>query len=153
MKLLLAIEGSSPADAVVQELLRRPWPPGSAVRVLMVVEIPYPVPLMGEAASVPAITEAQDVLESEARASVQTVRRRLQQCGLALDSRVRHGSAGAEIVAEAKDWGADLVLVGAHGHGGIERFFMGDVAQYVVAHAPCSVEVVRMAAPADASAR
>jgi len=44
---------------------------------------------------------------------------------------------------EAKKWDADLIVVGAHGLTGLESTMMGNVAPYVVDHAPCSVEVVR----------
>jgi nucleotide-binding universal stress UspA family protein len=33
--------------------------------------------------------------------------------------------------------------MGSHGRTGLKRVFMGSVAQHVVSHAPCSVEVVR----------
>ena len=37
----------------------------------------------------------------------------------------------------------DLIVVGSHGYSGIKRWLLGSVAQSVVSHAPCSVEVVR----------
>jgi len=33
--------------------------------------------------------------------------------------------------------------VGSHGRTGLKRWLMGSVAEFVVRHAPCSVEVVR----------
>ena len=42
-----------------------------------------------------------------------------------------------------KWWGADLVVLGTHGHGPAGRFLLGSVAHSVALHAPCSVEVVR----------
>ena len=38
MKILLAIDGSTCSDLAVNEIARRPWPKGSVVRVLSVVE-------------------------------------------------------------------------------------------------------------------
>jgi len=38
---------------------------------------------------------------------------------------------------------ADLILLGSHGYTGLKRWLMGSVAQFVVGHAKCSVEVVR----------
>lgn len=53
------------------------------------------------------------------------------------------GSPKKMIVEEAERWGADLIIVGSHGYGPVKRFLLGSVAQAVVLHAPCSVEVVR----------
>ncbi len=47
------------------------------------------------------------------------------------------------IDAEAKEWDADLIVVGSHGYMSLRRWLLGSVAQAVVAHAPCSVEVGR----------
>jgi nucleotide-binding universal stress UspA family protein len=53
------------------------------------------------------------------------------------------GSAKKFIVEEAKDWGADLIIVGSHGYGFLTRALIGSVSDAVVHHAPCSVLVVR----------
>jgi nucleotide-binding universal stress UspA family protein len=68
---------------------------------------------------------------------------RLKSRGIAAQGSVIEGSPGKSIVNEAKAWGADLIIVGAHGLSGLESLVMGNVARYVVDHAPCSVEVVR----------
>jgi nucleotide-binding universal stress UspA family protein len=56
---------------------------------------------------------------------------------------VRRGDPRSVILEEAKEWDADLIVVGSHGYTGIKRLLLGSVAQSVVSHAPCSVEVVR----------
>ena len=38
---------------------------------------------------------------------------------------------------------ADLIIMGSHGHTGLRKFLLGSVAQHVISHAPCSVEVAR----------
>lgn len=45
---------------------------------------------------------------------------------------VRHGHAGEEIVALAKEMAADIVVMSTHGRTGIRRAVMGSVADYVV---------------------
>jgi nucleotide-binding universal stress UspA family protein len=52
------------------------------------------------------------------------------------------GKPPAEIVKEAKEWPADLIVIGSHGRRGIQRFLLGSVAEAVVRHAPCPVLVV-----------
>lgn len=56
---------------------------------------------------------------------------------------VVEGDAGPQIVRAARSKRADLVVVGTHGRTGLVRFFVGSVAQRVVATAPCPVMVVR----------
>ena len=56
---------------------------------------------------------------------------------------VRHGHASEEIVAAAKDAGADLIVMGTHGHGMFGRALMGSVATKVIAESPVSVLLVK----------
>jgi nucleotide-binding universal stress UspA family protein len=47
------------------------------------------------------------------------------------------------ILKEADDWGANFVVVGSHGQGGLTRLLLGSVSEAVATHALCSVEVIR----------
>ena len=54
MKILLAVDGSPCSDAAVEEVVRRPWPEGSSVKVLSAFELPTALaPLTPEAWSLP----------------------------------------------------------------------------------------------------
>ena len=55
---------------------------------------------------------------------------------------MRDGEPGPAVVEEAKEWGADLIVVGSRGHTGLRRLLEGSVSHYVVDHAHCPVEVV-----------
>lgn len=55
---------------------------------------------------------------------------------------IPHGSPGLEIVKAAKEWQADLIVIGSHGRRGITRALVGSVAEAVMRHAPCPVVVV-----------
>lgn len=52
-------------------------------------------------------------------------------------------SPADSIVNYAERKKADLIVMGTHGRTGIKRFLLGSVASGVVAHAKCSVLVVR----------
>jgi len=43
----------------------------------------------------------------------------------------------------ADNHGVDLIVLGSHGRGGMERWLIGSVAERVVRHAACNVYVVR----------
>jgi nucleotide-binding universal stress UspA family protein len=54
---------------------------------------------------------------------------------------VSEGSPG-DVLVEAAD-GADLVVVGSRGRGGLRSALLGSVSSHVVQHAPCPVVIVR----------
>jgi len=56
---------------------------------------------------------------------------------------VLSGNPKEVILEEAKDWNADLIVVGSHGRRGLKRFLLGSVAEAVAMNAHCSVVVVR----------
>lgn len=53
------------------------------------------------------------------------------------------GSPAWGLLAEAKNWRADMIVVGSHGRTPLERFFIGSVSYKVVAEAVCSVRIVK----------
>jgi nucleotide-binding universal stress UspA family protein len=55
----------------------------------------------------------------------------------------RIGSPKEEILSLAGEVSADLILVGTHGHTGVERMLLGSVAEQVMRHAECPVLVTR----------
>lgn len=54
------------------------------------------------------------------------------------------GRPSAAIEAAAREWRADLIVIGSHGRMGIKRALLGSVAEAVMRHAPCPVLVVRV---------
>ena len=62
-----------------------------------------------------------------------------------LKAEVEYGLNGiAEAIAVAtKDWGADLLVVGTSNRRGLERFFIGSVAEQLVAKVSSSILLVR----------
>jgi nucleotide-binding universal stress UspA family protein len=56
--------------------------------------------------------------------------------------RVRAGDPAVEILREALDWEADVIVVGTHARAGVPRILLGSVAESVVRQAPCACLVV-----------
>ncbi|GAA6617949.1 universal stress protein [Scytonema sp. NUACC26] len=54
------------------------------------------------------------------------------------------GSPGRVICNLARNWNADLIVLGRRGRSGLTEFFLGSVSNYVLHHAPCSVHVVHL---------
>jgi nucleotide-binding universal stress UspA family protein len=63
--------------------------------------------------------------------------------GTVAGTHLRMGAVAMEIVALAEEIGADLIVMGSRGLGGVRRALMGSVSDSVVRHAHCPVLVVR----------
>jgi nucleotide-binding universal stress UspA family protein len=50
---------------------------------------------------------------------------------------------GGAVVAEAREWPADVIVMGTHGRGAIGRGFLGSVADHVIRRADCPVVTLR----------
>jgi nucleotide-binding universal stress UspA family protein len=153
MKILLAVDESAPSRAAEDCVLGRPWPAQSVVRVLCVTPVVPPAasrvpPMAGAPMSFTPLAVVNDMQTQKvvqdskaevARLACEALRRR----GLEAETRTRFGEAGPEIVAEAEDWSADLIVVGSHDRSKLKRLLLGSTASHVVQHARCSVEVAR----------
>jgi universal stress protein A len=56
---------------------------------------------------------------------------------------VRTGKPHQEILLEADEWGADLIVVASHGHTGVEQILFGSTAMRIVRLAKCPVLTIR----------
>lgn len=56
---------------------------------------------------------------------------------------LREGSPSAEVVQVAREWAAELIIIGSHGRRGVVRALLGSVAEAVMRHAPCPVLVIK----------
>jgi nucleotide-binding universal stress UspA family protein len=63
------------------------------------------------------------------------------------------GSAADPIVAQAKKWNADLIVMGTHGRRGLRRLAMGSDAEVVVRESPVPVLLVRNVAKPEAASK
>jgi universal stress protein E len=62
--------------------------------------------------------------------------------GVRLERQVRSGMPWEQILFEANEKKADLLVLGTHGHSGLERLLLGSVATDVLREARCSVLIV-----------
>ena len=133
MKVLLAID-SSRTSHVVDAAAARPWPAGTVFCVMSVVD-------MRHWEGLPALIEDA---QREAESLVKHGLDKLTQSGHRAFSEIPVGFPKDAIPEYAKQWGADLIMVGSHqGQNPATRFFLGSVARAVLRAAPCSVEIVR----------
>ena len=147
MRILLAVDGSAFGEEAAGEVARMPWPVGSEVLVVYVVEpVPAPPPEMWAGSYEDYFAELNQWRHAQARQALESATRILdarEDRTLKVTTKILEGQPKRRIPEEAEAWGADLVVVGSHGYGFWNRLLLGSVSQAVAAHAPCSVEIVR----------
>lgn len=85
-----------------------------------------------------------DPVEADARAkALAEAREYVQGRGVNAEFIEGNGNPGDVLVAEARESGADLIVVGTRGRNAARRVALGSVSTNVVHHAPCDVLVVR----------
>ena len=60
-----------------------------------------------------------------------------------VEALVREGYPATVIVEAAESKGADLIVIGTHGHTGLKHLLLGSIAERVVQKAPCPVLTVK----------
>jgi len=153
LKMLLATDGSACSMAAITSVAQRPWPAGSQIRVVSV--IPVIVPLAQTVAIAPTYypssvlyDELVKISRERAESAVVPAQEILRDAGIPVEPEFPLVGDPREIILdEAKNWGTDLIVLGSHGHRGIDRLMLGSVSESVAIHAHCSVEVIREAAP------
>lgn len=68
--------------------------------------------------------------------------RQVESRGMPCGSAVRFGLPADEILAAAAGVGADLMVMGSHGHGALYHLFTGSVVTGVLKRSPCPVLVI-----------
>ena len=146
MKILLATDGSAHSKAAVEEVANRPFPLKTEVRIVSAyakISLLMKTEPMG--ASQEYYAEANHYALQKAKNTIENAAKilRNKNPALTVTTIVIEGSPKSVILEEAEKFGADLIIVGSHGSGAIERFLLGSVSHAVSLHAKCSVEIVR----------
>ena len=146
MKVLLAIDGSKYSEMCAKTLKALQLPTQTEVTVMTVV--PEHVFLGGLTIHMlrrgdVARRQTRVTQEKKATELVKVVVELLKASGIHAKSVVRWGKPAEQILNEACEMRADLVVVGARGTGDTQQFLLGSVAQKVMKYADASVLLVR----------
>jgi nucleotide-binding universal stress UspA family protein len=75
---------------------------------------------------------------------VDAAAKKLRGAELIVSSKIEEGDPKSLIIANAEEWGAECIFIGAScARNSFENFLLGSVATAVVCRAHCSVEIVR----------
>lgn len=126
--ILLPTDGSEYAEAAAETGIELAEIHGAAVHVVCVAD-PGPLGdlrLPGDAA------DPGEVLRDRAREYVERIAERARGRGLEVTTSVRTGPPGSGILDCVDEEGADLVVMGTRGRGGIRRAVLGSVTDHVI---------------------
>jgi nucleotide-binding universal stress UspA family protein len=142
-KILVATDGSEEATLAAQSAADLAARTGSELHVAHVGKVLTHGDFVGvDVGPLPA--GAQELLDKEAKELLEAQLERMGEAwGSVTEAHLMSGRADEEIIFLAEQVGADLVVVGSRGLGGVRRTLLGSVANSVVRHAHCPVLVVR----------
>ena len=138
-RILLATDGSPHAELAALKAVDLAESTGARLHVVAVGRT-FPAAVYDvytEAGSEELRREAQTILEEQVR--------KIEEAGgtVAIAHLKMNERRDEAIVHLAEEIGADLIVMGSRGFGGLKRALLGNVADSVVRHAHCPVLVVR----------
>ncbi len=137
MKILVPVDSSEFAFKALEKAIEIAKQQGAQLTIMSIA-----AQFEGVAEEVPISYAGK--LKDEARKAVNRGKQLVEQAGLNCQTVVEVGASPADnIVRYAEESKTDLIMMGHRGTAGLARFVVGSVASRVVAHAPCSVQVVR----------
>jgi nucleotide-binding universal stress UspA family protein len=147
-RLLIPLDGSEPAEAILPFAERIAGPVDAEVCLLRVVEPMTAIPRLGTGEV--GGPEALESRRLEATEYLAAMARRLASRGLRVRTLVTLGAPGREILEVAKAEQADLIAMSTHARRGLRRAVVGSVAEEVLGSAALPVLLMRMTAPTPA---
>lgn len=144
MRILVATDGSPAAAVGIKQASHLAERSGGEIRIVAVV--PPPADLLG-AAWIGADDATERSLAATSARSLLALRlhdefERVPGI-VSASTAILEGDPAEAIVAEALRWGADLIVVGARGHGALAAILLGSVSEEVVDRSPLPTLVAR----------
>ena len=135
MRILVPTDGSGASLAASQAIAEMEFPAGTKVKVVSVINpIRYSLEEIG-------ILRGKD--SERAHHAIGKTVNMLRSAPLKITAEVIAGRRVPQIVAQARDWNADLIVVGTEEREGLKRLMSRGTAVAVANRAHCSVRVVR----------
>jgi nucleotide-binding universal stress UspA family protein len=141
-RILLATDGSEQAELAVLRAVELADATHSELHVVHVGVVP--IFLQSYPGTLGYYGKLYEQIEEESKELLRKQSLRVKAAGgTVAGTHLRMGQVALEIVALAEELGADLIVMGCRGLGGVRRALMGSVSDSVVRHAHCPVLVVR----------
>ena len=151
--ILVPLDGSSLAERAIPLATALAEKFGSEILLLRVLDIPKPTPPTSHLeVTIGWVREARAQAHEEAQSYLDARQQEVHRQGIKVRALMRDRSPAEDILQVANSEKIDLIVMSAHGQGGLARWTFGSVADKVARHSPCPVMLVRYASPETASA-
>ena len=140
--ILIPVDGSPTSDRALQEAIAFARQQNAQMQLLHVIEEIHFVDIESSI----NYAELQESMKNSGAKILAQAQTAVQQAGMTAETKLLE--AGGErvasvIVAAAKRWPADLIVIGTHGRSGFSRLLFGSVAEGVVRTAQVPVLLIR----------
>jgi nucleotide-binding universal stress UspA family protein len=143
MKILVSTDGSEFSRAAVEKCCEIVVAPDKTrIKIVSVFEViePMDISISPEFSRELENSANKKAQEFAAEAEAQ-IRERFPEINL--ETQISTGAPEQILIETAREWSADLIVIGSHGQGFWRRMLLGSITDSLVHHAPCSVLVVR----------
>jgi nucleotide-binding universal stress UspA family protein len=151
-KILIAVEDFATSDAIVDFVANHSWHPAARFKVMHVMNsLPAVANIAGVPVAMPRMVTPRQ--EAQVMQLIDKIVRIMdgQLAGRLVEGCIEQGDPKSTILDFAREWPADLIVMGSHGRKGLNRWVFGSFSQSVAASAPCSVIILRADNPAKAA--
>jgi nucleotide-binding universal stress UspA family protein len=143
MKILFPIDESPFSILAAQTVIEQAQRQNAEVLVLHIMDVLANLTMYDSYGTAAEIKKIEEDREAHANELVKRAAKLIHDAGIPVTSRVERGEPKSAIVEIAKEWGADMIIVGSHGRKGVDRFLLGSVSEAVAKYASCSVLIER----------
>ncbi|EMA46971.1 universal stress protein [Halococcus saccharolyticus] len=138
-RILVPTDGSDPATAAVQHALELATQHDAILHALFVIDTDKSWLMVSRTEVDDAI---RDIGQETSKQVLGEVEATAADAGVELVTEVLEGTTDERILTCAADDGADLIVMGTHGHSGLQRRLLGSVTERVIRGADVPVMAV-----------
>jgi nucleotide-binding universal stress UspA family protein len=146
-RILVAIDGSDTSNLALEQAVQLAKDQRARLRIVHVVEsVRYAVSMADGYPFDP--TPLWEALREDGRQALLMAEAKARSAGVEAETVMLEGKDPSQrvasmVVKDAQHWDADLIVLGTHGRRGLDRIFLGSVAETLVRMAPTPVLLVR----------
>ncbi|MES2827872.1 MAG: universal stress protein [Bacteroidota bacterium] len=139
-KILIAVDNSTCSEKAAKAGYEMAKAFGAEVALVNIIE-PVPANVNPDLTLAPVFLDTYDNSEEHSHVLLKEIESKYST-GISTTYFSVLDSAAHGIIAQAEDYGADLIVIGTYGRSGLYHFLMGSVAEHVARKSACPVLII-----------